>query len=762
MATFPLKPRLNPSQITVYKDFSLTSDSRFRAIALLIFPSYRMTSRFARLCLVGLFLLPLLGVHAQTPGPLPQAPRPTPPPSANAAAAAQASTAANKPSTDDDLVSLKLPDVDIDTVLSTLKLYSGKTILRPAQLPTAPGGYNLQIDKPIPRSQAILYIETILAMNQIAVIPMGNDALKIVGLTQARIEAPELISGSTLDMPPSSKIASKLFLLDFLRVQEFQQMLTMIGNPNISQPVPVQNANAILVTDTISNLQRIEVMLQQIDKPLMSGMAPKFYTLHHAKASDLVGKLHTMLTGTLQQQLGMGTSYNADDRTNQIILITDQRQYPFFDELIGKLDIESDPNTRNEVIYLKHAKADAVATVLGHILQQQSQATQRSQSARPTQGSQLPQNTPTPPGPLGAPAAPPTPTIVSASSAGNPALDQGSANEFSALVTIVNDDRSNAIVVSGTVDDIRLVRELIDKLDIVLAQVRIEVVIAEVTLDDNHQSGISQLGLQINGDKLVGFSLSGGSDGSAISIAGDGTNTFASITRPGGTTAVSGPWDLAGVIALGTTPRKTNTTILTVPAIVTSHGKQGIINDGETRPVISGVTNYTGATAGATTSSQVTQQQIGTTLTVTPFIGNDGTVQLDIQQELSDVTGTVSVDNNTQYIIGTRKTTSYVTAKSGEIIVLGGFRKDIDSKNRSRLGPIPILGDLLGPRKKDKYHQELIFFLRPTVLTNNPTIDNAEILKRVEKLPTREEIKQNLDPNYQPPKPSLIDRIMPK
>jgi general secretion pathway protein D len=760
MATFLLKPRLNPSQITVYKDFALTSDSHFRAIALLIFPSYRMTSRLARLCLIGFVLLPLLGVHAQTPGPLPEAPRPTPPPPTNSTPPAQAANAASKASTDDDLVSLKLPDVDIDTVLSTLKLYSGKTILRPAQLPTAPGGYNLQIDKPIPRSQAILYIETILAMNQIAVIPMGNDALKIVALTQARIEAPELIAGSTLDMPPSSKIASKLFLLDFLRVQEFQQMLSMIGNPNISQPVPVQNANAILVTDTISNLQRIEVMLQQIDKPLLTGMAPKFYTLHHAKASDLIGKLHTMLTGTLQQQLGMGTSFNADDRTNQVILITDPRQYPFFDELIAKLDIESDPNTRNEVIYLKHAKADAVATVLGRILSGQNQ-NQRSQSARPTQTS-LPQNTPTPPGPLGAPAAPPTPTIVSASGSSNPALDQGGANEFSALVTIVNDDRSNAIVVSGTTDDIRLVRELIDKLDIVLAQVRIEVVIAEVTLDDNNQSGISQLGLQVNGDKLVGFSLAGGSDGSAISIAGDGTNTFASITRPGGTTSVSGPWDLAGVISLGTTPRKTNTTILTVPAIVTSHGKQGIINDGETRPVISGVTNYAGATAGATTSSQVTQQQIGTTLTVTPFIGNDGTVQLDIQQELSDVVGTVAVDNNTQYIIGTRKTTSYVTAKSGEIIVLGGFRKEIDAKNRSRLGPIPIIGDLLGPRKKEKSHQELIFFLRPTVLTNNPTVDNAEILKRVDKLPTREEIKQNLDPNYQPPKPSLIDRIMPK
>jgi general secretion pathway protein D len=71
----------------------------------------------------------------------------------------------------------------------------------------------------------------------------------------------------------------------------------------------------------------------------------------------------------------------------------------------------------------------------------------------------------------------------------------------------------------------------------VLAQVRIEVVIAEVTLDDNHQSGISALGLKVDGDKLVGFS---GFYGDALSI------TSGAITRPG----VTGRMDLAAEIAI--------------------------------------------------------------------------------------------------------------------------------------------------------------------------------------------------------------------
>jgi len=55
------------------------------------------------------------------------------------------------------------------------------------------------------------------------------------------------------------------------------------------------------------------------------------------------------------------------------------------------------------------------------------------------------------------------------------------------------DERTNAIVVNGTPDDIRLIHELVDKIDIILPQVRIEVIIADVTLDDTDTTGIDAL-----------------------------------------------------------------------------------------------------------------------------------------------------------------------------------------------------------------------------------------------------------------------------
>jgi hypothetical protein len=113
-----------------------------------------------------------------------------------------------------------------------------------------------------------------------------------------------------------------------------------------------------------ANLQRIEMLVKQVDKPGGGGMSTKFYQLRNgAKASDVVSKLRGIL-GTLQQQLGSVTTYSADDRTNQVILITDPRQFAFFDDLIEKLDTKADPNTRNDVNYLKHAKAADVVTVL--------------------------------------------------------------------------------------------------------------------------------------------------------------------------------------------------------------------------------------------------------------------------------------------------------------------------------------------------------------------------------------------------------------
>jgi general secretion pathway protein D len=691
-----------------------------------------MISRLTRPLFVALVASFLPSVWAQPP--LPTGP------------AAALAPAPAKP--DDELVSLKLPDADIDTILSTLELYTGKVILRPAALPTAT--YNLKIDKKIPKSEAIIYLQTILSLNLIGVTPLGDNALKVVNLTMTKSEAPEMITGSTFAQAASGKVATKIFQLEFMRVTEFAQMVQTMLNPNLQGLVQLQNANAAIITDSVSNLQRVELLLRELDRPT-GGMKPKFYPLTSAKASDLVTKIRGIIQGPLQLQLGTATTFTADDRTNQIIVVTDPRLYPFFDELIAKLGGKSDPNTRNEVIYLKHAEATKVSTLLTQLISGQTAASQRAngQSVRPGQTGPVTPTMPVNP----VPALPVAPVTL----ANTPGLDSvlgSGSNEFSGLVTIVPDERSNAVVVSGTVDDLRLITALIEKLDTILAQVRLEVVIAEVTLDDNSSTGIGALGLKVEGDKLIAFS--GSATGAGLAVA-SGT-----VTRPTATNLISGPWDLAGELSISATPRKNNTNILSSPSITTTHNKEAVFFFGETRPVISGTTatpTTGGTTTGFSTQSNIQQQEIGTTITVKPLIGIDGSVQLDIKQDISDVTGEVKIDNNTQYIIGKRKTTSYITARSGEIYVLAGYQKNKDSRGTSRRGPIPFIGDLLGARTNNKNRVELVIFLRPVIITNTPA-DNAEAMRRVETLDQRELVKQRLNPNYVPKPPTLLEKVL--
>ena len=137
----------------------------------------------------------------------------------------------------DTVESFKLADVDIDAVLGALETYTGKTIIRPGQLPTA--SYSLKISRPIPKAELVTALETILELNQVSVTPMGDRFLKVTALTAAKSEAPEMIMGSSLDLPPSGRIVTKLFELDLparLRVRPADPVLHDPGRRQRHRP----------------------------------------------------------------------------------------------------------------------------------------------------------------------------------------------------------------------------------------------------------------------------------------------------------------------------------------------------------------------------------------------------------------------------------------------------------------------------------------------------------------------------------------------
>jgi general secretion pathway protein D len=645
---------------------------------------------------------------------------------------------------------ITLRDESIDQVLALLERWTGKTILRPQALPAAT--ITLTMKGSVTREEAIRALETVLTMNGIAISPLDDKFLKVTALASAKSEAPELINGSTLALPPSGRIVSKVFQLDFLRVSEFMPLIAPLLNPGAgSPPVVFEKANAALVTDSLTNLQRIETLVARLDQPLLAGMQSKFYPLHFAKASDVVAKMHAILSGPLQNQIGTATTFNADDRTNQIILVADLRQQVFFDELIAKLDTKSDPNTRNEVIQLKHATASDVADVLSKLVSGQNAASKTAGQENLARSSQTPASVSQPPGSPAAPTPAPAPVAAAAAAVGLASVEAG-GNQFSPLLTILADNRSNSLVVSGTVDDLRLIRELISKIDILLAQVRIEVIIAEVTLSDTDSSGITALNLTVATSPTTGKTGITNFDTGTIANGIAGWNITGGVVNP-----------LAFNAAMGNTGQKHNVKILSAPTIVTTHNKQAQFAVTQQQPIITGSQSSL-VTAGSApvTSSTVSYKDIGITLKVTPLIGDDGSVQLTIDQIVDDVISNVTIDGNVQPVIGHREANSFVNVNDGQMIVLGGLQRSSRSNDRTKLGflfEIPILSQLLGGRGHDTERTELLLFIRPHVL--KPEEGTADTNRKIDELSSKKDIKQFLvdpDPTKQP-KESLLEKV---
>ncbi len=607
-----------------------------------------------------------------------------------------------------------LRDETLPQVLELLQRWTGKTVLRPQALPAAT--YNLTLPEGATRDEALQAIETILSLNGVAVIPQGERFLKVVPNTVARAEAPQLIEGPVAALPPSGRVVAKLFHLQSTSADDAAKLIApMLNGTLASPPVVFARTNTLLVTDSVANLRRIEAILLDLDQPKL-GVAAKTYELQHASATSLEALLRKLFAGPLLGRLSTGTSISIDERTNRLIVVGEPRQHAMFDQLVAQLDVKSNPTTRTEVLPLRHANAPDVATLLAQLITGQNSAATRAAGSR-NGGAARP----------AAPAA--APAAAAAPAGGQPAAAaaaQAGAEEFSQGVTVVADTRSNSLVVSGTGDDLRLLKALVGQIDVVLAQVRIEVVIAEVTLSDSASTGIDQLGLTVTGSKLTGFSAGG-----------------PSFTVTNGAVLSGGSTDLSAAIGLTATPRKGDTNILSNPSITTTHNKEATIFVGESRPVVTGTTT-TPTGGNLSTSSSVSQRDIGIELKVLPLIGQDGAVQLQVSQKVEDILGVVQLDGNEQPRIGRRETQSFVSARSGEIIVLGGLQRSQQTETTSRLGGIPLIGDLLGGSRTEDTKTELLIFLRPYVLAGTPA-DNADALRRLDDSVQREPARAILD-----------------
>ena len=592
-----------------------------------------------------------------------------------------------------------------ETPAQAIKIYEALSKQIALQSPELPNvKINFSSNRRLPRSEAILAFKSLLAVNGIAIVPMGERFFKAVPITGVNAQAPAYLFGRASDLPTSQFFYSKLYELKYLDINTFKDVISPFISPNdIAALAVFPRTNAFLLTDTLANHQRIEMLLDKIDIPAEIREEIGFFTLKNMSADEFKKKIDSLSANYLKKYFE-DTSIESDERTNQIIVVTPRGNMKNIQSLIEKFDVDSQPLTKSEVFYIKHGESKDVASVLNEIVKGQQQAVKTAQkTAAQNAAAQNAAN---------------RAANARARASGNAAAANrptnlvgelsGAALQFSDYITIVADERSNSIVVYGTPTDLKQIGDIISKIDVVLAQVKIDVIITEVTLTDKQVSGLSNFGLNYSllpDDKTNKKGWSGNT--STLSLSDTGTSAF---------TVSADEYSFGAVFNIA--QQNETVKVLSAPSVVTTHNKDAVVNVSRRYPFITSSTDYS-STVYPTSSNTVDWRDVGITLEVKPLIGENGIVQLEIKQTVSTVVGSTYINNTEQSIVGTREAESFVSAMSGETIILAGLQQVNNSVTDGEvwlLADLPLIGDLFKPDSVKNERTELIIFIRPTLI----------------------------------------------
>jgi general secretion pathway protein D len=162
------------------------------------------------------------------------------------------------------------------------------------------------------------------------------------------------------------------------------------------------------------------------------------------------------------------------------------------------------------------------------------------------------------------------------------------------------------------------------------------------------------------------------------------------------------------------------TEILSRPSILTRSNQQATILVGQNVPLLSTTTQNLNSANNSITST-ITYQDVGIILRVTPFITQDGLVEMIVAPEISSISPTtVSIPGaGNATVIDRRSADTVVVTPSDQTIVIGGLissqKNNVDNKV-PLLGDIPLIGSLFKRKTTEDVKTELLIFLTPHVV----------------------------------------------
>ncbi len=659
------------------------------------------------------------------------------------------------------------------------KMTNRSIISAPNVLSVPPITFRSQTE--LTKEEAIQALDSVLAINGIGTVPMGEKFLKIVQIATAKQEG--LPVGGSL--PAGDTLVTQVLPLKYADVAEVAVALEPYKH-GYGQIIQLAKSNSILISETGANISRMLEILKFVDQPSPLRVQTKVYILSHAKASEVVARLNDIVSQTAQlgaratapgqpapvptptpagqprRAPGAGAATAAvgeesvvegkviitsDERTNKIFLLSRPSNFDFFDRVIAELDAKVDPDVITKVVPLSYADAEDMAGRISALISGGATPTTTRRRATTTgttttgQGRSQVSIPPPPAGSLGA--------------GGSAGAVEGFL-QFAQGVRILPDPRTNSLLLMATKEDMARLMSLISDLDTPVSQVLVEAVIAEVDNSGTLDVGVDMVKRLFQNGQVIQTGSSGASPGTVPpvnlqNLTGQLLSGLVSNAAPLALAAGTGGLSyfatfknlgLDAVLRLASTTSKVK--ILSTPIIMTLHNQEADILVGESRPFPSATVANVVASGSTAVSSSVEYKDIAIELKVTPRINPDGYVTMDIMQKINDVGEPVDIGGGTVVnAITKREATTSVAVKDGSTIVLGGLiseTKGVAETKTPFLGDIPLLGTLFRSKNTSKIRKELLVFIRPTVLRNDAEAV-AEARRRSRMLKANEELE---------------------
>lgn len=635
-------------------------------------------------------------------------------------------------------VTLNFANADIEAVARTMAAITGRNVVVD---PRVKGTMNLITERPVPPATAFNQFLAALRLQGFSVVET-NGLYKVVPEADAKLQGGSV----TVSTPPASagnQIVTQIFRLNFETPANLVPILRPLISPNNTINVNPGN-NSLVITDYADNLDRLGRIIAALD--VSNATDVQVIPLKHAIATDLAPLVQRLLdsggatgapaaAGQGQSDNSFRTTIVAEPRSNALILrAANSARVALARSLIDRLD-QPTAQTANGaggniyVVYLKNADATKLATTLRAAM---AAGDFRSSGA-----------------PGGSTGAAPVPVQASATQAGSTAVGGGGAlqvNQPSTGGQIQADPSTNSLIITAPEPQYRQLRAVIDKLDARRAQVFVESLIAEVNADKAAEFGIQWQGaLGRRGDSNVGLlGTNFGSGGNNIITLA--TQAATGSVAPGRGVNFGVAHQTNGVYVLGFLARFLEESgagnILSTPNLLTLDNEEAKIVIGQNVPFVTGQYTANNASSNGTVNpfQTIERKDVGLTLKVRPQISENGTVKMQIFQEVSSVqAGTANSANGPT--TNKRSIESNVLVEDGAVVVLGGLLQDEYSGNQEKvpgLGDVPLFGNLFKSESRTRRKTNLMVFLRPVVVRDAPAAEALSLdrydLMRTEQL----------------------------